>query len=175
MFFLQLRNIQALLEAEAEAKLHMHSSTTDSSGGCSNVGNNGTKQLLSTGSFEHLNLLSSLNNGPSVLAVNKNFPNGLLSASASANNNNNNKCSADLENINPHLFTMNGARTPSGDFSGPVFGPSKFGNMFKSGQANLPSAHQQISTATSDEDEKIFFSNSMLLETCLLKVWSFNI
>ena len=141
-----------MLEAEAEAKMHnIQSSASEVGGG---------KQLLSAGSFEHLNLLSSLNAANQSSSVLKAF-NGLNVPSTAI-------AAADLENINP-MVLLNGASTTASEYSS---GLSKFGTMFKTSHsaASLPTGGPLHSSNTSDEDEMLLFSNSMLLETCLLKV-----
>jgi len=134
----------------------MHNTSGDGGGG----GGGGTK-LLSAGSFEHLNLLSALNSNNSASA-NKNFSNGIVCTGSTTPSGSN---TADLENINP-LLMMNGPSN-GGLISCQDLGLSKFGSLFKSG-------HFSNTAVSSDEDEMLLFSNSMLLETCLLKVSNFK-
>lgn len=185
-----------MIEAEAEAKLHMQNNDGGGdSGGSNSVGCSGNKLGLSTNSsLEHLNLLASLNNANhhhssstklSGLGSNGSIHNNFSSGTLCANSNvpaisTSNSCASNIENINPlihhHTFINVGV---VGSGSSCVNNANKSNCMqelslykLSSLLRNNTNSHQIPSPAMiADDDEMLLFSNStMLLETCLLKV-----
>ena len=117
-------------------------------------------------SFEHLNLLTSLNSGGGFGGSNSNLckmlmtpPCSKMTASSSSSSSNN----VDTENINPLLNSAAYHQTNDLAYNKFVGGGGN-ANLLKNVASN-----NNMATTKSEDDEMLFF-NSMLLETCLLKV-----